>query len=102
MHLAAILSIIPFLFCLGTVGREKESAGTIGADMQPNRGGFAHETADFALGEELEGHEHRHEREIAAGREIGAQHPRQSDGRQVAGVQAVRDQRRDEEDLGRG
>lgn len=95
-------SILFFISLSLAVGREEESAGIIGADMQSNRSGFAYETADIAPGEELEGNKHRHEREIASGRETGAQHARQSDGRQVAGVQAVRGQCRDEEDLGRG
>lgn len=71
--------------------------------MQSNRGGFARETANIASGEEFEGNKYRHEREIAASRENGTQQSaRQSDGQQVAGVQAVRDECRDEEDLGRG
>jgi len=71
--------------------------------MQSNRSGFAYETPNFAFGKELEGHEHRNECEITAGHEIGAQHSRQSDGRrQVVGVQAVRSQRGNEKDHGRG
>lgn len=42
------------LFFLGcAVGREEESASAVGADMQPNRSGFAYETAHLAFGEEL-------------------------------------------------
>jgi len=57
------------------VGREEESAGVTGADMQSNRGGFAHEAADIAPGEELEGNKYRDERQVAAGRETRTQQP---------------------------
>lgn len=66
------LPIIQLFFLGCAVGREKESAGAIGADMQPDRSGFANKTTDLASGEELEGHERRHECEITAGRETGA------------------------------
>jgi hypothetical protein len=88
-----------------TVGREEESAGSAGPDMQPDRGGLALEAADVVLGEVLEGRILGSlERQIAAGCEARAD-ARQSVGRRqqvlvlVLGIggprlQALRDERR--------